>query len=116
MLSCTDAEFVVDDGQNSGVPYEGDVLTVNFTLDNMGGATTRVIPALDDLDKWENYIDPEKVRVLFFSCEEDGENGEKKDLFLFESKSRWVRQLDSNPERSLWSVSVPMYSNSNDME
>lgn len=108
MGACSDAEFPIDNDEEvfGGGAYEGDMLMVNITLDNMGGATTRVGEE-DELKKWENYVDPEKIRVLIF--DED-------DKFLFESKSRWIRQLDPAVDHSVWSVSIPMYSNANDKE
>lgn len=105
MGACSDAEFPIDNDEEAfgGGSYEGDMLMVNITLDNMGGATTRVNE--EELKEWENYVDPEKIRVLIF---------DENDKFLFESKSRWIRQLDPAVDHSVWSVSIPMYSNAND--
>lgn len=85
-----------------GNAFGKDVYSLGFvvTLDNMGASDTRAItdgdPAI--IRKYENYINLDRFRILFF--DED-------DMFLFESKNRWVKQLDSNDEYSDWYVSVP---------
>lgn len=84
---------------------EGYSINVKLTLDNMGGPDTRATSS--DLRKFENYIDPEKCRVLFF---------DNQDRFLFESKSRWVKQLNATTGGEQWLVSVPMYAYGNDVE
>lgn len=56
----------------------------------------------------ESYIDPQKFRVLFF---------DKYDRFIFESKSRWVKQLETTSNNfSQWFVSVPFFDYGNDTE
>lgn len=80
--------------------------SLNFmvTLDQLGGTRADV----DPLKKWDEYIDPEKFRVLFF---------DSADKFLFESKSRWVKQLAPTAGGyAQWMVSVPMYAYGNDVE
>lgn len=93
----------LDDGEPEiESPFtDGYSINVMLTLDNMGG--TRATP--EEFRTFENYIDPEKCRVLFF--DKDG-------YFLFESKSRWVKQLTAGGEES-WLVSVPMYAYGNDV-
>lgn len=100
------------EGQNEPgeSPFKGDVLRFSVTLDNMGGVTTKAeegISIADKLERLENYVDPEKFRVLVFNHE---------DKFLFESKNRWVKQLDPEPTHSIWSVDIPLYSYGNDRE
>ena len=80
---------------------EGYSLNLAVTLDNMGGTRADANP----LQSLENYIDPEKFRVLFF---------DSNDEFLFESKSRWIKELAPNNKGSQWLVSIPMYSYGND--
>lgn len=80
-------------------------LQLTVTLDNMGG--TRALDEFNPMKKWEDYIDPEKFRVLFFNHNEE---------FLFESKSRWIKQLAPTADGfAQWLVSVPMYSYGNDI-
>lgn len=114
--SCTDDAIV---GINDvGVPTEitdGYSLNLMVTLDKMGGTSTMrdasVAPVADlpeDLVDMENYIDPEKFRVLFF---------DKNDKFLFESKSRWVKKLtQTDDDHTDWFVSIPVFSYGNDTE
>lgn len=103
-VSCTREILLSGNEDNTESGIEGDILTVNITLDNMGGTSTKA--DLDDpLAQWENYIDPEKIRVLVF---------DDSDKFLFESRNRWVKQLDQSAGHSSWAVSIPLYSYGND--
>lgn len=111
LFSCTDEIIepeipkVEEDGQ-----FE-DVYALNFmvTLDNMGsslatrGAANAGDPA--SIIKNENYIDPERFRVLFF----DEDN-----MFMFESKNRWIKQVNGDDSFSSWYVSVPLGAFGND--
>lgn len=103
--SCIDDDIVscYDD-----IPVDitnGYSLQFTVTLDNMGG--TRAIGEPNPMKKWEDYIDPEKFRILFFNNNEE---------FLFESKSRWVKQLAPTADGfAQWLVSVPMFSYGNDV-
>lgn len=104
VTSCIYDEYPVENEVDE-VQFDGDVLKFTFTLDNMGGeAATR---AENPLAKWENYVDPEKVRVLVFDND---------DKFLFESKNRFIKQLNPSPDHSTWSVTIPMGSYGNDKE
>lgn len=113
LVSCIDdLEPYLDD-----VPAEltkGYSLQLVVTLDNFGGISggstraTGYMSKENPMKEWENYIDPEKFRVLFFN---------DKEQFLFESKSRWVKQLNSsNNGLSQWLVSIPMFSYGNDID
>lgn len=95
----------LDDGEPEiESPFtDGYSINVMLTLDNMGGTRAETTQRLKT---FENYIDPEKCRVLFF---------DNQDRFLFESKSRWVKQLTAGGEES-WLVSVPMYAYGNDVD
>ena len=90
-----------------GVFKDGYSLNVVVTLDNMGGTTRAVGPIYQEtpekLKQWEDYIDPEKFRVLFFNHE---------DKLLFESKSRWVKRFENE---NRWLVSVPVFTYGNDV-
>lgn len=82
--------------------FGDDVYVLNFavTLDNLGYSSTRAITDSDParITKYENYINLERFRILFFDS-----NGK----FLFESKNRWVKQIDIKGGYSGWYVSVP---------
>lgn len=103
--ACSDSNFPIEEGSPSGSVVEGFdkgySLNVKITLDDMGG-TRAVVNTPQELKQWEDYIDPEKIRILFF---------DHQDLFLFESKSRWVKQLDNNE----WLISVPIFTYGNDV-
>lgn len=97
--SCSD-EIEIPAPENDSPASEGvfDGYSISFalSLDPMGGRSIS-----DPMEEWENYIDPTKVRILFFTND---------DKFLFESKSRWVKQIESN----LWQISVPLFTYGND--
>ena len=105
LVSCFPEYSEKDD---DGPVFEGDVLRFDVTLDQMGGIGTRAGLTEAYLNSIENYVDPEKFRVLVF--------GGTEDEFLFESKSRWIKQLDPDPTHSTWSVAIPLYSYGNDRE
>lgn len=121
-MSCADNELPVSIENDEEIPAmftDGYALNFVVTLDNMGGSTDmRATSAEHGTEEeygenpyaeLENYIDPEKFRVLFF---------DSKDRFLFESKSRWVKKIIPNDENdhSEWFVSVPIYAYGNDEE
>lgn len=88
--------------------FGNDVYSINFiaTVDDMG--TRGVYNQSSDpqeVTKWENYIDLERFRVLFFDMD---------DKFLFESKNRWVKQVEAGNSFSSWYVSVPLGDFGND--
>lgn len=105
LSSCTE-DLMTPESEGYGNDNEmiDKVYSLNFvvTLDNMGSATeTRAGATLQDpieLTQWENYIDPERFRVLFF---------DKDDMFLFESKNRWLKQVSLSDTYSSWYVSIP---------
>ena len=92
-----DVEEPTEDGG-----FGDDVYVLNFavTLDNLGYSSTRAITDSDParITKYENYINLERFRILFFDSD---------DKFLFESKNRWVKQIDIKGGYSGWYVSVP---------
>ncbi|MCH5318688.1 MAG: hypothetical protein J1E38_03135 [Paramuribaculum sp.] len=108
MYSCSDDDLPIGpDNPNEGVEGEGDVITFSITLDKMGGVTSRAVGGAAELEYMESYIDIDKIRVLVF---------DKDDKFLFESKSRWVKQLDPSSDHQRWTVSVPLYNFGNDKD
>lgn len=103
--ACADDDLFMPSEPEEPAFEEFKGFSVNFavTLDNMGGGSR----AEDDPQfEIENYINPEKFRVLFFDHE---------DKFLFESKSRYVKKLGGANEYSEWFVSVPFYDYGNDI-
>lgn len=102
--SCKE-DAIIDDltnTDNSGATLGPGEFALGFTvtLDDLGGDGK-----YNPMKEWESYIDPSKFRVLFFDSQE---------RFLFESKSRWVKQSTSINSNSVWYVSVPFYSYGND--
>lgn len=88
--------------------FDDDVYSLNFmvTLDNLGSrAVTGSVTDPEEIVRNENYINLERFRILFF---------DENDKFLFESKNRWVKQVDANDEYSSWFVSVPFGAFGND--
>lgn len=113
LTSCVDDELVYAEEQQPDLdlPEEfskGYSLSLVVTLDKMGGGITRATGDAENnpLSYIDDYVDPEKFRVLFFDNQE---------RFLFESKSRWIKQLGATGDYSQWLVSVPMFSFGNDI-
>ena len=108
LTSCIDdLDSCVDD---YGIPEEirsGYSINLTVTLDKMGGSSMRAgnEDYFNPLEDRDDYINPEKFRVLFF---------DHQDKFLFESKSRWVKKLYPSADYSEWLVSVPMFTYGND--
>ena len=109
--SCSEEELIADEPIAGEVPDFSGIYSLNFmvTVDDMGSGTdTRGYSRNADPDRitrWENYINLERFRVLFF---------DKDDMFLFESKNRWVKQLDNVDHFSSWYVSIPLGPYGND--
>lgn len=107
-VSCKDDDLLVDVPEVDGPAFGDDVYCLNFvaTLDNMGSRSVYdSSKEPEEITKWENYIDLERFRVLFF--DED-------DKFIFESKNRWVKQVDADDHFSSWYISVPLGAFGND--
>lgn len=104
VTACSDEPLMPgDDSQlENQFPEDEYGLTLAVTLDYMGG---RSRAGANPMEEIENYINPEKFRVLFFDNEEK---------FLFESKSRWVKKLGATNDYNSWLVSVPFYTSGND--
>ena len=108
LASCIDDDFVgscgdIDDIEIPDYLKNGYSLSLKVTLDRMGGTRAATAPGLEEI---ENYINPEKFRVLFFDHE---------DRLLFESKSRWVKMLTPTSKNAEWLVSVPLFTYGNDV-
>lgn len=85
-------------------------INLNVTLDVMGGTRSDgslLDPRMASIERMQNYVNPEKFRVLFFDSH---------DKFLFESKSRWVKIKEQDGEYISWKVSVPFFTYGNDNE
>lgn len=103
MVACVEDHFPDYVEDNNGIKEKESAINITFTLDRMGGTRSTV----DELEKIQNYVDPEKFRVLFF---------DDNDKFLFESKSRWVRIRQEENNFISWQVSVPFFDYGNDTE
>ncbi|MCH5214444.1 MAG: hypothetical protein J1E97_04565 [Muribaculaceae bacterium] len=104
--SCVDKDLPeMSDTDGFGLPADavGDMLHIAVTLDDMGGPA--IAANFNPNEALERYIDPDKVRILFF--DED-------DMFLFESKSRWIKQTNKSGDYSSWEILVPFFSYGND--
>lgn len=101
-VSCV-SDAILDETDSTEEKLFSDCYSLNFvvTLDKLGGGIeSRAIVDSDPyhITKYENYINLERFRILFF---------DDNDLFLFESKNRWVKEIESNANFSSWFVSVP---------
>ena len=105
LVGCVDDPLIDCSDQESPFPEDEPVLNILVTLDYMGGRS--VDGLVNPMEDIENYIDPEKFRVLFF---------DHNDKFLFESKSRWVKKVTSASDYNAWMVSVPFFSYGNDKD
>lgn len=104
LYSCTDDVLLEEGDVNRAPELLDDQFALGFTvtLDAMGEDN-----AFNPMKEWENYIDPQKFRVLFFDDQE---------RFLFESKSRWVKRESNSQNSTAWYVSVPFYNYGNDLD
>lgn len=77
---------------------DGYSIAFDVSLDNLGEGMGSRAETIDDamLAEWENYLNPEEFRVLFF---------DENDQFLFESKSRWMTSIGNNK----WRIGVPVF-------
>lgn len=149
MQSCVDETISptppeANDGIDPNTPEDilkGFSLTFNMELGEMGsvGPNSRSsVPTTNAyLREIENFIDLERLRILFFVCVPDAEVGSNeeieknpnsfpkdnfkrnhtKDYFLFESKSRFVTPLTNNESTSArWQVTAPVFTYGNNDE
>ena len=81
---------------------DGYSVAFELDLDPMGGeaATRADVADNTQIEAWENYINPEEFRILFFDAD---------DNFLFESKTRWFTSVDSHHGGGRWRVGVPIF-------
>lgn len=119
--ACTD-RHLEPSGPDAGSDTPPEALTAQYSLafrlalEPMGGESsvhTRI--ASGRLDEIENFVDLEKLRILFFTCIDDKDGSGKYDIFLFESKSRWVSQVTgAGVSSSTWQVASPVFTYGND--
>lgn len=140
--ACVDDSYIPlpeeeDKPDYSDVPedmLEGFTLSFKISLDGMEGNSDKFFSRAGEdeiitneyLRDIENFVDLEKLRILFFTCLDnsdqkliDGKTYEtgKHDIFLFESKSRWVSILtDAESTSSSWQVTAPIYTYGNNDE
>lgn len=116
LTGCSDEVVVPDESTKPGNNGDGDyTLDVVVTLDNMGGRST----SPSDLTEIENYIDVEKLRVLFFTCVDKDPNvaGDyNHDYFLFETKNHFVKKIDTTNGDNRWLITIPMYTHGNNAD
>ena len=105
-------------------------ISFQISLDPMGGNEYSSRATGDKIREIENFIDLERLRILFFTCEEEEkdqyyESGNKgpyesgaHDVFLFESKSRWVSEIGTTSANGskVWQVTAPVFTYGNDDE
>ena len=104
--ACTDDPLMETNSSEKDTNIEAfkDVYSICFdvTLDQFGGRmNTRATSDDAMLEEWENYLDPQEFRILFF---------DKDDNFLFESKTRWFTKTDAGNGNVAWRVGVPIFS------
>lgn len=111
-----------DEDLFSDVPEEikeGFSVSFKMALGPMGGdefvITTKAESTTNaQLREIENFVDLEKLRILFFVCLEQDDNSGRSDIFLFESKSRWVSVLsDAESTTATWQVTCPVFTYGN---
>lgn len=111
LTACSDDILLPEDGQPDPDSMNSPDYSIQLqlTLDPMGGAEATGIDILneDPFKEIEDYVDPEKIRIFFFDNEEK---------FLFESQSRWVKQLEAEGGFKSWLVTVPFYTGANDAD
>ncbi|MCH5229329.1 MAG: hypothetical protein J1F12_04960 [Muribaculaceae bacterium] len=144
LCSCTDEEITPTPSgateTDPNIPQEilnGYSVSFNFDLGPMGGSSNdltraELVTTNPYLREIENFIDLEKIRILFFVCIPDENNPEPEynaenpaafkkhrttDYFLFESKSRWVSQLsDDQSTQASYQVTAPVFTYGNNDE
>ena len=141
ITSCVDDDLTVKVSEPEspetvlkGVPKEildGYSISFNMSVASMDGGdinlTTRVTN--QDLRTIEDFVDLEKLRILFFTCLDDSDyvdqfaeewkdnestgkkyQSGKHDVFLFEAKSRWVSILStSEASDASYQVTTPVF-------
>lgn len=122
-FSCVDdgvTPFPSEDPVNPNLPkefQENYSISFNITLDALGDESTLlsdVITGNTYLREIENFVDLEKLRILFFTCTNPSDDSGKTDYFLFESRSRWVSKLtDAETTQANWQVTAPVFTYGN---
>ena len=117
--SCVDEVLTPDNSFQVDLPEgmeEGLTISFQISLDPMGGAAARSRSTSEELTEIEDFIDLEKLRILFFTCTDVTDETGQSDHFLFESRSRWVAPLDKSSAASskLWQVTTPVFTYGNE--
>lgn len=106
-----DPDKFEEDSSSSSPFSDGYSLDFTVTLDDLGEpAGNNLLSKEQQLEKLEKTIDLENFRILFFANDE--ENGGKNGAFLFESRTRFVKEMTSEG-KTLWRVSVPLFAYGN---
>lgn len=129
ITSCVDKgiEEIYEHGPLPEEFKEGFSLSLQISLDPMGGAEFRTRASDSETRDIEDFIDLERLRILFFTCDDEQadatytEAGKqydsgKHDVFLFESKSRWVSEVESSSANAakVWQVTTPVFTYGNE--
>lgn len=120
-VSCTDDVIsMTPEDDFSDVPEaikNGYSVSFTVTLPSLGAEGTSLNDVLTGnayLREIENYVDLEKLRVLFFTCTNSTDDSGKYDYFLFESRSRWVSEIsDALTTQASWQVTSPVFTYGN---
>lgn len=106
-----DPDKFEEDSSSSSPFSDGYSLDFTVTIDDLGEpAGNNLLSKEQQLEKLEKTIDLENFRILFFANDE--ENGGKNGAFLFESRTRFVKEMTSE-DKTLWRVSVPLFAYGN---
>lgn len=107
LVSCRDEDLLENFPEEDEMPVAEDLYTLNFsvTVDKMGLNSYSHSYDPEFITRNESYINLDRFRVLFFDAD---------DMFLFESKNRWLKQIDDNDSFSSWYVSIPLGAFGND--
>lgn len=112
LSACKDDDLIVTpDSEDEQIFDDGPSISFTITIDELGGVVGGgMLPSIGPktVRDVENYIDPQKCRILFF---------DSNDKFIFESKSRYVKKRSSTSgDYSEWTVTVPFYDYGNDRD
>lgn len=102
--SCTDEVLLENAGTSDDFNIaefsDGFSLAFDVTLDDLGGDIGTRGDDEAEITEWENYLDPEEFRIIFF---------DQNNRYLFESKTRWLTPVASHHGGSRWRVGVPVF-------
>ena len=130
LSGCVDEQLDLNPGLDLPEEFQDQYsITFQISLDAMGGSEFMTRAGVSNRDI-EDFIDFERLRILFFTCDYDGlqesdtvyyERGRaydtgKHDVFLFESKSRWISEVESSSANAsrVWQITAPIFTYGNE--